>query len=1041
MGERGRANAWLWGLGLAVLFGLLALLAHGALAYYTVTGASFDWLEWHQRRTVDAEVTAIGMALSTFLVTVLLAGIAGSIAWSLAKRGKARASARRAHAGQPRAWSELASTLSIGFAALGAGVAATVGYLFALAEEGDALSGQDFFVVAVVTGALVAALAVFAVVIAIAQAYASGSIGREDPRGNMIGRIQLAAAHQAKVVVLVVVLLTVVAGFGITKITTDVDVADVLPRGDGNTSAAQNLTANFKSTFTQQVTVQFPINVAACERDSGESLPNRVSEMDCGNITDEVYVRALEEFYQLVLEDEENPIRFNIGLPAFYKLINWTIAGGEDADPDSFSLPGRSQEQELLYAQVEEGVWAAIPDVVTPTLDPSFEQAASLFLVSTDETVSTQEIGLAMLEFRDRYLGLVEEGSTRYTVFGPDNPPLFTVDLPIANAHASELTREDFVTLFPIIFGFIIVTLYFSFRNLAAIGIAGAALLVAAVWTFGIMGWMEIPLNTLNLTVLPLILGVGIDFSIHQITEFANHKREGLSDAEALRIAGGYAGFAMFIATLTSSSGLLVMTVSPSLLMAQLGFLSAVAIISVYLLTIVFVPALLRLARSSDDMGRRFEPSQLMLGLSRAVTRGRVVAVLLVALLTVGAVMSARTIEIEEFGEPAKNFPEDDPLRIEHERGIRGFYDLEEGGVEFKTNVIVFEGDNTDIQSHRYIEAVQQEMADKPSLNLDTSRTLPFLIRTWITVRDGVPGAGIEILRESLATGCGPRDLCLPTGGVEGTPDNYPKTREEIIETLDASFESPLATFGSLFVDHPSYNISVMTFATTTGDFEVAEEGWEDVWASIDAVEHMKPHDLNPSFVGNTALNYLFITEELPWLSYLGIVSAIVVAILSIVFTKSLRATVSITAVMLLTTIWWLGVLPLLDIGLAITLMLPAVFITSIGSDYAIHMAWNLLRNPDREEVYGVVGKAVLYSMITTVGAFAIFTQTQNVAAAKAMVATVVAILVIFLVTVLVMPVFYPLRPEEDEIGQGFESTPPLDYVPTTRVVDESPLG
>jgi hypothetical protein len=76
-------------------------------------------------------------------------------------------------------------------------------------------------------------------------------------------------------------------------------------------------------------------------------------------------------------------------------------------------------------------------------------------------------------------------------------------------------------------------------------------------------------------------------------------------------------------------------------------------------------------------------------------------------------------------------------------------------------------------------------------------------------------------------------------------------------------------------------------------------------------------------------------------------------------------------------------------------------------------MTWNLIKNPDRDEVYGVVGKAVLFSAVTDAGAFAIFTQTQNVAASEAMLATVLAIVVMFVVTLMVMPLFYPHLPTD----------------------------
>lgn len=1033
---RAKPNAWLWTILFAVVAALVAGIAHAVIAFYTVTGASFDWLVWHKQAIVEPATAAGGLGLAVFTITLLLSAGVGSITYALAKRETIRGTPSKGLRGKDRSWSEFTFLQSLALAAVGGLFAGLIAFAAASVQVGsvfpstEGIDGPEFFLLSVALGGLIALVATVRTALVVANTTARGKLVDQSPRGNVISRVQVWSARNAKTVVLVVLLITAGLGYGVTQIHTDVDVADVLPRGNGNTSAAQNVTTEFKSTFTQQVTLQLQKNPDRCRADSQRVLENRPqSTVRCDNITDEVYVRAQEELYQFILKDQDL-LKFNIGVNGFYKLINWTLAGGQDADPDAYSLPGTSPRGELQYRQVNETVWRSISNSVTPVIDPSFDQSAALYLVSTEETASTQEIGEAAIQARDNYVQAVADGETNYTVWGPDNPPLFTVDIPVANAHSSALAQEDFVTLFPIIFAFIVVVLYFSFRNFTAIGVAGGALLVAATWTFGTMGWLDIALNTLNLTVLPLILGVGIDFSIHQVTEYANHKREGMSDAEAFRESGNYAGFAMAIATLTSTSGLLVMTVSPSLLMAQLGFLSALGIVSVYLLTITFMPALLTLADAGESMGAKFEPSAFVRDLARNLSQRRVLVALVILIISGMTAVGTQSLGIEEFGEPALNFPEDDPFRQEHLEGLRGFYDLEEGGEALKTNIVVFEGDNTDLQSHRYMESLQAEMAEKENLNMDTSRTLPFLLRTWLTVKDGGPGAAEQISRDVLRTCRTPTGDQIPGCNPVDQADNYPRTREGIQRELDAMFQSPLDTFSSLFIDHPEYNISIMTLATTTGTFEDAEKAWDDVWEAYNDTKAQKPQDLRVSFVGNTATNFLFIEEELPWLSYLGVVSGIVVTLLTIMFTRSIKATLAVLGVVGATSLWWLGILPSVDIGLAITLMLPAVFITSIGSDYAIHMVWNLIKNPDREEVYGVVGKAVLYSMVTTVGAFAIFTQTQNVAASEAMVATVIAIGVMFVATMLVTPLFYPLGRDEDDS---------LDYVPTTRVVDETP--
>ncbi len=1048
VGDNGEPNTGRW----AALFGATSALIAGLLgalvAYYAVVGFRLDWIVWSRQPTVETSTVSLGAGLTVFLLSFVAGTASGALAWALAKDDRLRGDPAGRDDESPTSWSER-SFFTSGKLALAASVAAAgVGYV--VGQYGaPGLEGQSFFLLVVATAGLSALVTSVLVTRSMAQAYAAGTIQRENPDGNIISRVQLWASENPVTVIVATIIIVGSAGYGVTLIDTDVDVADLLPRGNGNTSAAQNLSSEFQSTFTQQVTLQLPKNPETCRTDAERVLgQERADRIDCQNITAEPYVRAMEELYQYILEDEDNPIQHTIGINSFYKLINWTVEGGQDAPDEAFALPapyesaGPVQEPigvvgETRYEVVDEIVWTAIPDTVTPIIDPDFDQTASLYLVPTTYDGTSQNIGREMLEFRDDYVESVRAGETTWTVWDEDNPPLFTVDIPVANAHQSDLAQEDFQTLFPLILLVIVLALYFGFRNFTAIAVAGTTLLNAAVITYGTMGHLGIPLNTLNLTVLPLILGQGIDYAIHQVTEFAHHKKEGYTDQEALRESGGFAGFAMFMATVTTVSGLLVMMVSPSLLMAQLGLLAAIAIVSVYLLTIVFMPAVLTLVPTSEDMGRKFQPSGLITGLARTFSRHRVIVAVLVVALTAGAFVGMQNLHIEEFGEPAQNFPEDDPLREEHDRGLAGFYNLDEGGEQVKTNVIVFEGNNENIQAHRYIERLQGAMDDKGSLNLDTSRHLPFLVDTWLTVKDGGPGAIQQLAGEEVQSECEGLGVLEPEDCRQGAANNYPQTEAEIRSEIQQMFNSPLDTFGSLFVNHPDNDISVMTLATTTGSFEDAEAAWMDVWASVEETDSQQPHDLNVAFVGNTALNYLFITEQLPWLSYLGIISALVLGLLALMFTKAIRATVAIVSIVGLTSVWWLGVLPAFDIGLAITLMLPAVFITSIGSDYAVHMTWNMIRNPDREEVYGVVGKAILFSAITTLGAFAVFTQTQNVAAAKAMLATVIAIVVIFAATMLVMPVFYPLdEAEEDEPGPEPEPAP-LDEPPRTKITTQ----
>ncbi|MGB1698302.1 MAG: MMPL family transporter, partial [Thermoplasmatota archaeon] len=172
-------------------------------------------------------------------------------------------------------------------------------------------------------------------------------------------------------------------------------------------------------------------------------------------------------------------------------------------------------------------------------------------------------------------------------------------------------------------------------------------------------------------------------------------------------------------------------------------------------------------------------------------------------------------------------------------------------------------------------------------------------------------------------------------------------------------------------------------------------------------------------FVGNTATNYLFVAEQLPWLTYMSVASTIILFVLVLVFTRDIKATLVATALAGITSLWWFGLLPFINIGLAITLMLPIVFIFNIGTDYVVHMIWNIKKVGNSREVFETTGKAILFSAITTAGAFAVFALIQNVAVSRTMIATTLAIGVIFLATMLVVPIFYKVlakdEPEEKD--------------------------
>lgn len=926
-------------------------------------------------------------------------------------------------------------------------------------ERGEVItniSPAGFQLLLAVAAAFFSAVATLVANLSTHHGVVSGHIVRRSDR-NLIARLSVFGMRNAKTTVALVIGVSMLAGAYATTISTNVDVADVLPRGDANTDAAHNLTDEFKSSFTQQVTWQFraidPTNATQMEvfrKDNAEKLPNRVTDTraregqlntgeDVGrpnNITDELYIRAMQEVLAFVMSEE--PFRGSIGAPDFFKLINWTIAGGRNASESAFTLPDTTQDGELLYASVEAGVFG-VPTVfsaVDAVTSPSWHQTAVLVIVGAEYEGSAKHIGERALEVREEWVRKVEAGETTYSIFGPDNPPLFSVDLPIANAHASELTEHDFRLLLPVIAAFIAVTLFIAFRNVVSVVATFSMLAIAVTWTFGVMGWMRIPLNTINLATVPLIMGVGIDYGIHMMNEYQELRHAGRTPEQAWVEAGGGSALALFVGLLTTLAGLAVMVVSPSLLVAQLGLLAIVALISCYVLAVLFIPALVTLMGERKKARRvEYHPSRIMPMLATGVSRARWLVAAVLVLMAGAAIASASTIHREAFGDPPRNWLDDDELRQMHSDAIEGFYDRDDDAV--KANVLIIEGDITDPAVHDYIKALKatllqfnqtgwvDEAGQRHSSRVisDTLRDLSFLLETYLTVRDGVPGAGRYLGSDALY------DLFEQNNVGPGTQSTqtYPQTRTELVALLDEVYASPLYPFANLFLNAPEYDMTVIVFSVQAASYEDAEEVWHEIQAAIAANDGLKPEGTVTSFFGNTAINYLFVAKQVPWLYYMSAATVIIVSVIVFLFTRDLRVTGAVTLLNFLTGALWVGILPAFGIGLAINLTLPLIFIFCMGSDYGLHLSMRCKKVNDTYLTFEGVGKGVLYSFVTTWGAFLVFTQISDLAGRRGMVATSIAIAVVFVATLLVVPIFFPVRKKDAQKRQATRNVPVVE--------------
>lgn len=126
-------------------------------------------------------------------------------------------------------------------------------------------------------------------------------------------------------------------------------------------------------------------------------------------------------------------------------------------------------------------------------------------------------------------------------------------------------------------------SLWLAFRNVREMLLSFGTLAVSGMCLWAIMGALGWSWNLLNLMALPLLLGIGVDFSIH--IQFALRRYEG-----NLNVVRGTIGRALLLAGSTTVAGFASLAFSNNAGMASLGKVCGTGIICAMLISVYLLP-------------------------------------------------------------------------------------------------------------------------------------------------------------------------------------------------------------------------------------------------------------------------------------------------------------------------------------------------------------------------------------------------------------------------------------------------------------------
>ncbi|HON77933.1 MAG TPA: MMPL family transporter [Spirochaetota bacterium] len=148
-----------------------------------------------------------------------------------------------------------------------------------------------------------------------------------------------------------------------------------------------------------------------------------------------------------------------------------------------------------------------------------------------------------------------------------------------------------------LIFSLLVVTLliFMIFRNLRLTLVGLIPLVLGITMNFGIMGFFNIPLNAATALVAAISIGIGIDYSVHFISQFRNSSARSTDVDTALRNTYEGTGRAILSNVASVAAGFLVLMFSQFPIIQQCGGLIAFTVCTTGIGAIIMIPAALKM--------------------------------------------------------------------------------------------------------------------------------------------------------------------------------------------------------------------------------------------------------------------------------------------------------------------------------------------------------------------------------------------------------------------------------------------------------------
>ncbi len=552
----------------------------------------------------------------------------------------------------------------------------------------------------------------------------------------------------------------------------------------------------------------------------------------------------------------------------------------------------------------------------------------------------------------------------------------------LISADLDEASSESFSMLGIAIIVLITIILSLSFRRLSYVIIPLVTLGLAVVWTFGSMILLGIEFTVITVAIIPLIIGLGVDYSVYISKRYQEELHRGKDISESLKIAVGSVGTAMFLAMFTTIIAFMSNLSSSIAPVREFGLVCGLGVFYAFLLTITFNTSarwLIDIKSSKNPrIGKEKELYVVELGThtaSRSVLYYPILVMVVVVVITLAAVTFAMNVRTE--------FNDKDFLPNDWE-SLQTHTELEESfnGSSFSQTFILLETTDID-QSNGYGSLATIDVLKKIQDIEENIRNDKYVVRVndeprIETVVHHVQNAIRSNLSLAVEVNADSDDLPADDAGVRMVFDHLylasaTSDQDDPGKQYTFLLQSDIARILSRDENGVYRSTLIRVYITTEDSHEVREmysELKDDI--SAEDIQGVKSSATGNAILTVTTMDSLQDSQVMS--TIIAVIFALVILI--IIYRNVILGLIAITPV-LISSIWILGTMYIFGISINVFTVSITALTIGLGIDYGIHIIERFreeLKKHDKHEAINRTirntGAALFISALTTVCGF-----------------------------------------------------------------------